>query len=438
MMVPQDLELGTLLLGRIKNYLSFNFKLFIILILNLNFYLTEISSKEISIIADKNNIEQLLKLEPYNIDFLFIYAKKKEEKGSFKEAEEIYKKIISLKPDQLRFYLDLAKIQFLNLDYTNSEKNFLYVYRKENIPPNVKYNIRNYLKILDNKKPKKINYTVKLSHNDNINNGTYADTVDLFGVPFKIDENAKAKSSYEFLTSVNGTNNFYLWDKKILSNFEINHSDFKQSDYDRLKLGFNVGPELKITNKMLSNLQFNYSKELLGGESSILNNSISLNFLNQVKPDLSILNNFSIGKTDYYDNSDYNSDVYFFQTKINKIYNRFNSNLSLKYSNIDSNKNIHGNIKKKIQFDTSTFIDNGFFIDFTIGKEISDYNEYQPIFSKTRKDNLNFFSLDLWNDRFYFGSFYPKLSFIRRENKSNINVYKTSSDSLSLYFIKDF
>ena len=189
---------------------------------------------------------------------------------------------------------------------------------------------------------------------------------------------------------------------------------------------------------MLSNLQFNYSKELLGGESSILNNSISLNFLNQVKPDLSILNNFSIGKTDYYDNSDYNSDVYFFQTKINKIYNRFNSNLSLKYSNIDSNKNIHGNIKKKIQFDTSTFIDNGFFIDFTIGKEISDYNEYQPIFSKTRKDNLNFFSLDLWNDRFYFGSFYPKLSFIRRENKSNINVYKTSSDSLSLYFIKDF
>ena len=425
-----------MLLEKIKKYLIFQYKLFVILIFI--FYFTDSFSKEIKIFANKNNIEQLLQLDPDNIDFLFIFAKKKEEKGSFKEAEEIYKKIISLIPNQLRFYLDLAKIQFLNLDYVNSEKNFLYVYKKENIPPNVKYNIRSYLKILDNKKPKKINYTVKLSHNDNINNGTYADTVDLFGVPFKIDENAKAKSSYEFLTSVNGTNNFYLWDKKILSNFEINHSDFKQSDYDRLKLGFNVGPELKITNKMLSNLQFNYSKELLGGKNSILNNFVSFNFLNQVKHNLSILNSFSVGKTDYYDNSDYNSDIYFFQTNINKINNRFNSNLTLKYGDTDSNKNIHGNIKKKIQLDTSTFINNGFFIDISVGREVSDYNEYQPIFSKTRKDALNFLSLDLWNDRFYFGNFYPKISFIRRENRSNINVYKTSSNSLSLYFVKDF
>ena len=64
---------------------------------------------------------------------------------------------------------------------------------------------------MNKRKPSKINYTIKLSHNDNINNGTYADTVKLFGVPFKIDENAKAKSSFELFTNINGYKNNYLY-----------------------------------------------------------------------------------------------------------------------------------------------------------------------------------------------------------------------------------
>ena len=78
--------------------------------------MSNLFSKEIRITANKNNIEELLKLDPNNIDFLFIYAKKKEELNEYKLSEHIYKKIIALKPNELRYYLDLAKIQFLRFD----------------------------------------------------------------------------------------------------------------------------------------------------------------------------------------------------------------------------------------------------------------------------------------------------------------------------------
>ena len=204
-MEQQDLEQDIL---RLKNGSKFFFLtiriLFIIFVLKL-FLISNLLSKEIKIIADKNNIEELLKLDPNNIDFLFIYAKKKEELNEYELAEKIYKRIISLRPNELRFYLDLARVQFLRFDYINSEKNFLFIYKKKNIPKNVKYNIRNYLKMINRNKSGKVNYTVKLSRSDNINNGTYADSVKLFGVPFKIDENAKAKSSYELFTNINGS-----------------------------------------------------------------------------------------------------------------------------------------------------------------------------------------------------------------------------------------
>ena len=134
MMVPLDLELAILQLLR-TNKIFFQIAKFLLIFFFINsFYSSTLFSKEIKIIANENNIEKLLKLDPNNVDFLFIYAKKKEELNEYQSAENIYKKIISLRPEELRFYLDLARVQFLRFDYENSEKNFLFVYKKKYLP----------------------------------------------------------------------------------------------------------------------------------------------------------------------------------------------------------------------------------------------------------------------------------------------------------------
>ena len=75
------------------NKIFFQIAKFLLIFFFINsFYSSTLFSKEIKIIANENNIEKLLKLDPNNVDFLFIYAKKKEELNEYQSAENIYKK----------------------------------------------------------------------------------------------------------------------------------------------------------------------------------------------------------------------------------------------------------------------------------------------------------------------------------------------------------
>ena len=290
---------------------------------------------------------------------------------------------------------------------------------------------------MNKRKPSKINYTIKLSHNDNINNGTYADTVKLFGVPFKIDENAKAKSSFELFTNINGYKNNYLYGQKINTGFDISFSDFKDDDYDRLRYNINFGPEFQIQNKMII-LNYNLSQEKIGFNKVLNDNKLEMK---------SILNNknsqfiYSLGvdKKRFYSKEVYNTNGKFAKISSNFfVNNRFTLGGAYKYSTNDAINNYYSNEKNYYELFSSIRLFKNFLIDALTGVEFSDYHEYQPLFSKTRKDKLKFINIDFKNDKIFIGKYMPQISFTQRENKSNVNVYQTNSNNISLYFVKEF
>lgn len=437
MMDLQEQVLDFLQLERIsKQFLSIN-KFLLIFSITIFFYSSVLQSKEIRITADKDNIEELLKLDPNNVDFLFIYAKKKEELNEYELAEKIYKRIISLRPNELRFYLDLARVQFLRFDYINSEKNFLYIYKKKNIPKNVKYNIRNYLKMINRNKSGKVNYTVKLSRSDNINNGTYADSVKLFGVPFKIDENAKAKSSYELFTNINGSIDKSILGQKINAGFDISNSDFKSKIYDRLKYGVNIGPEFIVKNKKI-NLDYSFSQEKIGFSKVLNSNQLMLkSFHNKKNSQFEYI--VGIDNKSYYNNSNYNSDGNFVELRSNFFFkDRFSLGANYRYTKNDALKDFYGNEKNYFELTSSANLLKNYSFNLSTGIEISAYDKFQPIFSKTRKDYLRFINLTIRNDKFFIGNYMPQLSLTYRENNSNVSVYETKSDNISFYLVKEF
>ena len=133
----------------------------------------ELYSEEVTIVASEDNIEELLILDPYNIDFLNIYSIKQKKEKNYLGAIQTLEKIINLDNTLLPFYLELARLQFIIYDFKNAKKNFLFVYN-QNIPPNVKNNIRYYLRQIKRLDPASINYNFKISYNDNINKNTYA------------------------------------------------------------------------------------------------------------------------------------------------------------------------------------------------------------------------------------------------------------------------
>ena len=408
------------------------FLIFCILLAKTNSY-----ADDIRVTANESNIEQLLLLDPENIDFLNIYSIKQQKEKDYLGAIQTLERIIELDNTLLPFYLELARLQFTIHDFKSAENNFLFVY-KQNIPSNVKNNIRYYLRQIERHDPATINYNFKISYNDNINNGTYADTVRLFGIPFKVNEEAKAKESYELFTDINGAYDFDLESYRLNTGFLINHSNYTGSAYDRLKYGINIGPEHYYKGQKI-NWSLLLSREEIDSNPIVNSREIRVSNLFNYRPNIQIQSAIGIGETDYYNNANYNSDSKFINLLVNYIdRNNINYSTNLKFTDNDAVYKPYGNEKKYFSASIASSLPRGFFVNLQLGIEDVDYDAYQFMWLTTREDRLEFASLSLRNERLYIGNFYPEINITLRDNDSNVEVYKTSSDSISMFLIKDF
>ena len=412
-------------------------KIFTYLVIISTLFSFHAHSQQVTIVASEDNIEELLLLDPNNIDFLNIYTIKQQREKNYLGAIQTLEKIIELDNTRLPFYLELARLQFIIHDFQSAEKNFLFVY-EQNIPPNVRNNIRYYLRQIKRLNPATINYNFKISYNDNINNGTYADTVRLFGIPFKVNEEAKAKESYELFTDINGAYDFDLESYRLNTGFLINHSNYTGSAYDRLKYGINIGPEHYYKGQKI-NWSLLLSREEMDNDPIVNSREIRVSNLFNYRPNIQIQSAVGMGETDYYNNASYNSDSKFVNFLVNYIdSNNINYSTNFKFTDNDADYKPYGNEKKYFSASIASELPRGFFANFQLGFEDVDYDAYQFMWLTTREDRLEFASLSLRNERLYIGNFYPQINFTLRDNDSNVEVYKTSSDSVSVFFLREF
>ncbi len=308
----------------------------------------------------------------------------------------------------------------------------------KNPPSNVKYNIRNYLKKIESSKPTNVSYNFKLSYNDNINNGTYSDTIRLFGIPFKVDENAKAKGSYEFYTGLTANHQFKSDNLKFNVGGKLDHSNFSGSTYDRLKYTFITGPEYRIRNHRLK-LDLTLSKDEMNWEDVSNSKDITLSHFFNYSPQLRFSSTLSFDENNYYNNANYNTDgksLGLGADLITKSGISYSGNIRL--TDNDAVSEPYGNEKKYISASIGSKLPLNFYVNASIGLEKTRYDAYQFMWLTTREDDLEFISINIKNERIYFKNFYPQINFTFRNNDSNVDAYKTSSNSASLYFVKDF
>ena len=390
-----------------------------------------------TITASEDNVEELLLIVPNNVDLLFIYSIKLQKEGKYFLALNQLDKIKKIGTNNPIHYLELARLQFYLNRYEDSRANFEYIY-SQNPPANIRSNVRNYLKSINQLKPPKINYNFKLSYNDNINNGTYSDTIRLFGIPFKVDENAKAKGSYEFYTGVEVNHQFKSDSLKLNVSGKLDHSNFTSSAYDRLKYTFITGPEYQIENHRLK-LDLTLSKEEMNWKDISNSKELRLSHFFNYSPQLRLSSTLSFDENDYYNNANYNTEgksLGLSADLITKSGISYSANIRL--TDNDAVYEPYGNEKKYISASIGSQLPFHFYINASVGLETTKYDAYQSIWLTTRDDDLRFISLNFKNERVYFKNFYPQINFTIRDNDSNVNVYKTSSNSASIYFVKDF
>ena len=130
-------------------------------------------------------------------------------KENFDLAIRSFRSILVKEPDNLRVRLELARGLFsrgrcveppknlikhmLGDDCWAAEQHFLRVLGAK-VPPQVVMNVRRFIQICRARKRASGTLSLSLAPDTNVNTSTSAQTVDIFGLPFQLDDQARAKS----------------------------------------------------------------------------------------------------------------------------------------------------------------------------------------------------------------------------------------------------
>ncbi len=201
--------------------------------------------------------------------------KDEEVRDNFNLAVRSFRNMLVREPNQVRIRLELGRALFsrgnclqpptnlirhvLGDDCWAAEQHFLRVISKD-LPPQVLFNVRRFIQICRARKRASGSLTLALAPDTNVNTSTSAQTVNIFGLPFQLDDQARAKSGIGVVGSVGGEVQRPLpWLKLIpRSNalLRVGGSVFRREysggDFDDSNYGIYAGPRFVRRNGQYS------------------------------------------------------------------------------------------------------------------------------------------------------------------------------------------
>ena len=135
-----------------------------------------------------------VKITPENeVDVAFLRGRIAETKGDLAGAVRYYRYIIGSYPELVRVRLELARVLFL-IGEDGAAKHHFEMARGADPPPNVAKNIDDFLDAIRNRRRVRTNFEIALAPDTNVNAATNDTTVDIFGVPSQLTDDARQTS----------------------------------------------------------------------------------------------------------------------------------------------------------------------------------------------------------------------------------------------------
>ena len=119
-------------------------------------------------------------------------------RGDYARAEELFREILAADPTLVRVRLELARTLFLAGKDEQSDYHFRLAIA-QNPPDAVVANVARFREAIHARRAWRFNVTVGIAPDSNINSATAKEQVDLFGLPFRLDPDARAKSGIGFV-----------------------------------------------------------------------------------------------------------------------------------------------------------------------------------------------------------------------------------------------
>jgi len=187
-------------------------------------------------------LEQRLSASPNDSQARFLKGMIALTKGNHRLAIRQFRSILIDQPDATRVRLELARSFFLARDYGNAMRQFQFALAGKP-PPEVVANINRYVASIREAKSLSYNFGIALAPDSNLNTGSSAREVSLFGLPFDLSDDARQRSGVGLAIEAGaewapriGTG------KRLRLGVSAQRREYSGSDFDDMSLAAYAGP----------------------------------------------------------------------------------------------------------------------------------------------------------------------------------------------------
>ena len=163
------------------------------------------------------------------------------------EAIMVLRAILVDRPGLVRVRLELARAHFLNGDDDLSRNHFEYVLAT-GPPTAVVANVRQFLVAMEARRRWSGQVGVSIASDSNVGAASDADTIYIFGLPFRRDAGSGATSGAGLHVWGGGEYRHPLSARMSMrTGFDVSHREYPGSDFDQTSLSVHVGPRWIVT-----------------------------------------------------------------------------------------------------------------------------------------------------------------------------------------------
>lgn len=380
----------------------------------------------------KRVLQHELATRPNDSETLFLLATVAVAQKQYDVAISLFRRILVREPDAERVRLELARTFYLKGDYDNADRQFRFA-RAGDINDAVKANIDHFLGAINRLREWTVDFAFALAPDTNQNAATSASQVNLFGLPFALDKNARRQSGIGLAGDIGGEWSPLLDDNlKARFGADLSRTEYSGGLFDDMTLSGYAGPQWLFRDWDISILGTGFKRwyanlDFVSGAGGKIaaDYGITSDLLisasaggqqvtNEFIPDQSgPLLSGQVGGTYVLSPS----SLFQLQFGLNRQDAKI---VPYSYTGVW----FGGGYQQDLPFGFSAGFQPAFFL--------TRYDEALPAFGKTREDDTVMLAFTVLNRRFDYHGFTPRFSYVFTDQHSNIPLYSFTRNQFQI------
>jgi outer membrane protein len=362
----------------------------------------------------------------------FLLATIAVEQKDYDTAISLFRRILAREPASERVRLDLARAFFLKGDYDNADRQFRFA-RAGDIDDAVKANVDRFLSAINRLREYTVNFSFALAPDTNQNAATSANQVNIFGLPFALDNGARKQSGIGVAGYVGGEWSPLL-DDNVKARFGANlyRVEYSGGEFDDMSVAAYGGPQFLFAD-------WDFSVLATGFKRWFANQDYITGIGGKLAADYGITSDWVVGAsmggqavTNEFIREE-SGPLWSLQSQLTYVlspsslfqlqlgFNRQDAQIApYSYSAVW----FGGGYQQDLPF--------GFSAGFQPSYFITRYDATLAAFGKTRSDDTVMLAFTLLNRRFDYHGFTPRFSYVFSEQHSNIPLYSFTRNQFQI------